>query len=155
MPSNNHDSSWVDATKARFQNARWVGFSSCQTLRAQATPPTEPIRKWFNSFQGSHMLLGFNSNMADIAYGPVLVDNMRLPTLSIPFFGTFEFPWAQRTIAEAWVQTAFQMNAGKPAYIYATSASVNPVGNKLPKVTDAPLPRPFPVNWFFWVWWNE
>lgn len=150
LPSNNHDSSWVDATKARFQNARWVGFASCQTLRAQATPPTEPIRRWFNSFQGSHMLLGFNSNMADVAFGPVLVDNMRLPTI----FG-IEFPWAQRTIAEAWVQTAFQLNAGKPAYIYATSASVNPVGNKLPKVTDPPLPRPLPVNWFFWVWWNE
>jgi hypothetical protein len=154
MPSNNHDSSWVDATKARFQNARWVGFSSCQTLRAQATPPTEPIRKWFNSFQGSHMLLGFNSNMADIAFGKPLVDNMRLP--SFCFFGAcVEFPWAQRTIAAAWVQTAFQLNAGKPAYIYATSASVNPLGNKLPKVTDPPLPRPFPANWFYWVWWNE
>jgi hypothetical protein len=96
------------------------------------------------------MLLGFNSLMADIAFGPGLVDNMRMPS----FLG-FEFPWAQRTIAEAWVQTAFQMNAGKPAYLWATSASVNPIGNKLPKVTDAPLSRPFPVNWFYWVWWND
>ncbi len=95
--------------------------------------------------------MGFNSNMADIAFGPRLVDNMRLPT----FLGIIEFPWAQRTIAEAWVQTAFQMNAGKPAYIYATSSTVNPIGNKLPKVSDAPLPRPFPVNHFYWVWWNE
>jgi len=91
MPSNNHDSSWVDATKARFQNARWVGFSSCLTLRAQGTAGAEPIRQWFNSFQGSHMLLGFNTVMGDVAFGPLLVDNMRLPTLSIPLIGTLEF----------------------------------------------------------------
>jgi hypothetical protein len=150
MPSNNHDSSWVNALNARFQNARWIGFSSCLTLRAQGTPGAEPIRNWFNSFQGTHILMGFNSVMADIAFGPRLVDNMRLPS----FFG-IEFPWAQRTIAEAWVQTAFEMNAGKPAYLWATSASVNPIGNKLPKVTDPLLPRPVPVNWYYWVWWNE
>jgi hypothetical protein len=151
VPSNTHDSNWFDGANARFQNARWVGFSSCLTLRAQwAVPGAEPIRRWFNSFQGVHMLLGFNSLMADVAYGPPLVDNMRMPS----FFG-IDFPWAQRTIAEAWVQTAFEMNAGKPAYIWATSASVDPVGNKLPKVTDAPLPRPYPANWFYWVWWNE
>jgi hypothetical protein len=151
IPSNSHDSSWFDGINARYQNARWVGFSSCLTLRAQwSTPGEEPIRRWFNAFQGAHMLLGFNSTMADIAFGPRLVDNMRIPT-----FLFIEFPWAQRTIAEAWVQTAFEMNAGKPAYIYATSATVDPSGNKLPKIGDPLLPRPYPVNWFYWVWWDE
>ncbi len=150
MPNNSHDSSWVDATKARFQRARWVFFSSCLTLRAQGYPAgSEPIRRWFNSFQGAHILLGFNSLMADIAYGPPLVDNLRMPS----FIG-IEFPWLQRTIAQAWVQTAFQTNAGKPAYLWATSAGVNPIGNKLPKPTDPLMPRPTPVNWFYWVWWN-
>jgi hypothetical protein len=153
VPSNSHDYSWVDGANARFQNARWVSFSSCLTLRAQwPTAGSEPIRRWFNAFQGAHMLLGFNSTMADIAFGPRLVDNMRLPSY---LGGLIELPWAQRTIAEAWVQTAFEMNAGKPAYIYATSASVNPIGNKLPKVTDPLMPRPYPVNWYYWVWWNE
>jgi hypothetical protein len=91
------------------------------------------------------MLLGFNSVMADIAYGPVLMENMRRPIF---------FPWAQRTIAEAWVQTAFEMNAGRPAYIWATSTTVDPIGNKLPQVTDPLMQRPFPANWFYWVWWN-
>jgi hypothetical protein len=151
VPSNNHDSSWFDGINARYQNARWVGFSSCLTLRAQWTPASDaPIRRWFNAFQGAHMLLGFNSLMADIAFGGPLVDNMRLPS----FFG-ITFPWAQRTIAQAWVQTAFQMNAGKPAYIYAWRTGVDPSTNKLPQVNDAPLPRPYPVQWFYWVWWDE
>ena len=151
VPSNTHDSGWADGSNARFSSARWVAFSSCLTLRAQWTPASSaPIRRWFNSFQGAHMLMGFNSLMADVAFGGPLVDNMRMPS----FLG-IEFPWAQRTIAQAWVQTAFEMNAGKPAYIWATSASVNPIGNKLPKVTDAPLPRPYPVNWYYWVWWND
>jgi hypothetical protein len=152
LPSNNHDSSWFGGTQARFQNARWVGFASCKTLRVQGSAAgSEPIRNWFNAFQGAHLLMGFNSNMADVAFGPRFVDNLRIPTL----LGFIEMPWAQRTIAEAWVQTAFQMNAGKPAYLYATSASVNPIGNKLPKVGDPLLPRPTPVNWYYWVWWNE
>jgi len=152
VPSNSHDSNWFDGSNARYQNARWIGFSSCLTLRAQwPTPGSEPIRRWFGAFQGAHMLLGFNSLMADIAFGPRLVDNMRIPS----FFIIGEIPWMQRTIAEAWVQTAFQMNAGKPAYIYATSASVNPVGNKLPKPGDPLMARPYPVNWYYWVWWNE
>ena len=152
MPSNSHDLSWFDGTNARFQNARWVSFSSCLTLRAQwGIPGAEPIRKWFNAFQGAHMLLGFNSLMADVAFGPRLVDNMRIPTY--PFIG--EFPWAQRTIAEAWVQTAFEMNAGKPAYIYATKGTIDPSTNKLPKATDPLMARPYPAGWFFWVWWNE
>ncbi len=151
VPSNTHDSSWFDGINARYQNARWVGFSSCLTLRAQwPTPGSEPIRRWFGAFQGAHMLLGFNSVMADIAFGGPLVDNMRMPT----FFG-IPFPWAQRTIAEAWVQTAFQMSAGKPAYIYAWKTGVDPSTNKLPQVGDPPLPRPYPVEWYFWVWWDE
>ena len=144
------DSSWFPGNNARFSNIRWVGFSSCLTLRAQwPTPGAEPIRNWFNSFKGAHMLLGFNSVMADIAFGGPLVDNMRMPTfLGIPF------PWAQRTIREAWVLTAFNMNAGKPAYIYAVGNGVNPVDNKLPRPTDALLPRPYPVASWHWVWWD-
>ncbi len=151
LPSNTHDASWFDGTKARYQNVRWIGFASCRTLRAQWDTADAPIRKWFGAFQGAHMLMGFNSLMADVAFGPRLVDNMRMPT----FLGFVDLPWMQRTIAEAWVQTAFQLNAGKPAYIYATSTTVDPSGNKLPKVTDPPMLRPYPVNWYFWVWWNE
>jgi hypothetical protein len=151
VPSNGHDSSWFDGINARYQNARWVGFSSCLTLRAQWDPASEaPIRRWFNAFQGAHMLLGFNSVMGDVAFGGPLIDNMRMPS----FLG-ITFPWAQRTIAEAWVQTAFQMNAGKPAYIYAWRTGVDPSTNKLPQVGDPPLPRPYPVQWFYWVWWDE
>jgi hypothetical protein len=150
LPSN-VDSSWFPGTNARFSSLRWAAFSSCLTLRAQwPTPGSEPIRNWFNSFRGAHMLLGFNSLMADIAFGGPLVDNMRMPT----FFG-IPFPWAQRTIREAWVLTAFNMHAGKPAYIYAVGNGVNPVDNKLPLPTDAPLPRPYPVSSWHWVWWDE
>jgi hypothetical protein len=155
LPSNTHDSSWFDGSNARFQVARWVGFASCLTLRVQGFPVgSEPIRRWFDAFQGAHLIMGFNSLMADVAFGPRLVDNMRMPS----FLNIFDMPWAQRTIAEAWVQTAFQLNAGRPAYIFATSGGpnpVNPIGNKLPKPGDALMPRPFPVNWYYWVWWNE
>jgi hypothetical protein len=146
------DSSWFPGTNARFSSIRWVGFSSCLTLRAQwPTPGAEPIRNWFNSFQGAHMLLGFNSVMGDIAFGGPLIDNMRMPT----FFG-IPFPWAQKTIREAWVLTAFNMNAGKPAYIYAVGTNgVNPVDNKLPRPSDPLLPRPYPVASWHWVWWDE
>ena len=150
--ASNVNSTWFRAEDARFNVARWVGFASCQTLRAQWSPASEaPIRRWFNAFQGAHMLLGFNSNMADVAFGPRLVDNMRMPTI----FG-IPLPWAQRTIREAWVQTAFNMNAGMPAYIYAVGTNaVNPVDNKLPRPNDPALPRPFPVASYHWVWWNE
>jgi hypothetical protein len=101
------------------------------------------------------MLLGFNSLMGDVAFGGPLIDNMRVPVFNF-FFGSFPMPWAQRTIREAWVLTAFQMNAGKPAYIYAVGTNgVNPVDNKLPQANDALLPRPFPVAQWNWVWWNE
>jgi len=151
MPSN-MNSTWVDGSNARFQRLRWVGFSSCRTLRVQGyVPPTEPIRRWFNAFQGAHMLLGFNSNMADIAFGGPLIDNMRMP-----FFQNIPLPWLQRTIREAWVLTAFNMNAGKPAYLYALGTNgYNAVNDKLPLPTDPPKPRPYPVAWYFWGWWNE
>lgn len=128
---------------ARYQNVRWAAFSSCQTISATT------IGDWFNAFQGAHMLLGFHSNMGDVAYGGPLADNMRMPR----YFG-IDFPGLQRTIAQAWVQTAFNMNAGKPSYIYATSATVNPLNNKLPRGGDPALPRPYPVNFYHWVWWE-
>lgn len=151
MPSS-VDSSWFAGSNARFQTVRWAGFASCQTLRAQWSPASAaPIRQWFNAFQGAHMLLGFNSNMADVAFGPRLVDNMRMPM----FFG-IPFPWAQRTIRDAWVLTAFEMNAGKPAYIYAIGTNgVNPVNNTLPMSGDPALGRPYPVASYHWVWWDE
>jgi hypothetical protein len=145
------DTKWVDGANTRLQQARWVGFAACQTLRVQgATAGNEPIRRWFNAFRGAHMLLGFNSNMADIAFGGRLVDNMRVPR----FFG-IDFPSLQLSIRQAWVKTAFDMNAGKPAYIYARSATVNPADNKLPRIGTAMPPRPFPVTSYHWVWWNE
>ncbi len=148
--TSNKDSTWFDATKARYQNLRWIGFASCQTLRVQGyTVGNEPIRKWFNAFQGAHMLLGFNSNMNDVAFGGNLAANMRIPS----FLG-IDFPWAQLTIAQAWVKTAFDMNAGKPAYIYARSSSVNPLNDKLPKPGTAMPPRPLPVISYHWVWWE-
>lgn len=149
--ASNKDSTWVSAENARFNSLRWVGFASCQTLRVQGSPAgSEPIRKWFSSFKGSHMLLGFNSNMRDVAFGGRLMDNMRIPRII-----GIEFPALQQSIAQAWVNTTFQMNAGKPAYIYARSAAVNPVNNKLPKPGTAMPPRPFPVSSYHWVWWNE
>jgi len=145
------DDSWFDGADARFSTLRWAAFASCQALRAQWSPASEaPIRRWFGAFRGAHMLLGFNSNMADVAFGPRFVENMRVPR----FFG-IDFPGAQLTIREAWVGTAFQMNAGKPAYLYAVGNGVNPVNNKLPRSGDPALARPFPVQSYHWVWWNE
>ena len=86
-----------------------------------------PLTYWFDAFQGAYMLLGFHSNMADIAFGGPLVDNMRLPK----WFGVIPLFGSQRSIREAWVLTAFQMNAGKPAYLYARG-SFDPVDLKLP-----------------------
>jgi len=130
---------------ARFNNVRWVGFSSCNTIRGT------DISHWFSAFQGAHMLLGFHSVMADVAFGGPLVENMRIPKL----LGLFEIPAWQLTIREAWVKTAFDLNAGRPAYIYAVGTNgVNPVNNKLPKGGDPALPRPFPVASYHWVWWS-
>ena len=149
LPSNK-DSSWFDGANARYSTLRWAGFAACQPLRVQGyASGSEPIRRWFGAFQGAHMLLGFNSNMRDVAFGPRLVDNMR----PVTFLGITLF---QRSIREAWVQTAFQMDAGKPAYIYAIGTNgVNPVNNVLPRSGDPALPRPYPVASYNWVWWNE
>jgi hypothetical protein len=129
------------ASNARYQNLRWAGFATCQTLRAgpYVGPGNPPLTHWFNSFQGSYMLLGFHSNMADVAFGPRFVSNM------IP----------GRPIREAWVLTAFQMNAGKPAYLYARSSTFNPVNLSLPGHTGvlAPL-NPATIISYNWVWWN-
>ena len=87
-----------------FSTLRWAAFSSCQTLRAQPNDSTAAIRRWFNAFQGAHMLLGFNSNMADVAFGGPFADRMK----PITFFGIDIY---QMPIREAWVLTAFNMNA--------------------------------------------
>ena len=129
------------ASNARYQNLRWAGFATCQTLRAGPYVGTgnPPLTYWFNSFKGSYMLLGFHSNMADVAFGPRLVSNM------IP----------GRPIREAWVLTAFQMNAGKPAYLYARSSTFNPVNLSLPgHGGDLPPLNPSTITSFHWVWWN-
>jgi hypothetical protein len=146
----NINSTWFDGSNARFSTLRWAAFSSCQTLRAQWTPANQaPIRRWFNAFQGAHMLLGFNSNMGDIAFGLPLAERMK----PITFFGITLY---QMSIRDAWVLTAFNLNAGKPAYIYAVGTNgVNPVDNKLPRPGDGALPRPFPAASYHWVWWNE
>jgi hypothetical protein len=143
----NNDSYSFDASNARFHSLRWVGFATCQTMRAGNVNP--PLTKWFNSFRGSYMLMGFHSNMADVAFGPRLVDNMK----PVTFLGITLY---QRSIREAWVLTAFQMNAGKPAYLYARSASFNPVNLKLPPASS---PNPAPLNpasiiQYLWVWWD-
>lgn len=140
----NKDSYNFYGGNARYQNLRWVSFSSCNTIRGT------DIGHWFNAFQGAHMLLGFHSVMADIAFGGPVAYNMKIPS----FFG-IEFPWAQLTIREAWVKTAFDKNAGRPAYIYAVGTNgVNPANNKLPKGGAGNLPRPFPVASYHWVWWS-
>jgi hypothetical protein len=95
------------------------------------------------------MLIGFNSDMADVAFGGRLVDNMRIPT----FLG-IEFPWAHQTIAQAWINTTFQLGAGSPAFIYARSASVNPANDKLPKPGQPMPPRPTPIASYHRVWWE-
>ncbi|BCX03276.1 MAG: hypothetical protein KatS3mg053_1214 [Candidatus Roseilinea sp.] len=144
------DDRWFFAQNARFQTLRWVGFASCQTLRVQGFDAgSEPIRRWFSAFRGAHMLLGFNSDMADVAFGGRLADNMRIPT----FFG-IELPWAQQKIAQAWINTTFQLGAGSPAFIYARSASANPANDKLPKPGQPMPPRPTPVIAYHWVWWE-
>jgi hypothetical protein len=151
LMASSRDNVWFDGRNARFQNLRWVGFASCQTLRVQGYPSgSEPIRRWFDAFQGAHMLLGFNSNMNDVAFGGQLVANMRMPS-----FHGIDYHWAQLTIAQAWVKTAFDMHAGKPAYIYARSTTVNPVNDKLPKPGGPIPPRPTPVIAYHWFWWEE
>ncbi len=140
-----HDAYNFWGGNARYQIARWIAFSSCQTLRNTS------IGDWFGAFQGgARILMGFQSNMADIAFGGPLQDNMRIPT----FLGLIEMPWLQRTIPQAWVQTAFQMNAGRPAYLYVSGHGVDTSLDKLPKNGDPLPPNPYPIEWFHWVWWD-
>jgi hypothetical protein len=134
---------------SRFQNVRWAGFSSCQTLRAgpYVGPGNPPLTDWFNSFQGSYMLLGFHSVMGDVPFG----SNFGVNMTNIVY--TF-FPLMQPSIAQAWVNTAFQMNAGKPAYLYAVG-NFNPENFKLPPSSAGPRPPLTGIYQFRWVWWDE
>jgi len=134
---------------SRFQNVRWAGFSSCQTLRAgpYVGPGNPPLTDWFNSFKGSYMLLGFHSVMGDVPFGSNFGFNMT------NFVYTF-WPSMQPSIAQAWVNTAFQMNAGKPAYLYAVG-NFNPENFKLPPYYAGPRPPLTGIYQFRWVWWDE
>jgi len=142
------DSFNARAEDARFENVRWAGFASCQTLRAGpwVAPGNPPLSHWFNAFKGAYMLMGFHSNMADVHFGPRLVSNMR----PVTFFGYTLF---QRSIREAWVLTAFEMNAGKPAYLYVVNNTMNPVDDKLPD-SNGSLPPLLNVTQYRWVWWD-
>ena len=134
---------------ARFQNVRWAAFSSCNTVRAgpYIGPGNPPLTDWFNAFKGSYMVLGFHSTMADVAFGSNFGVNLYNPLYII-------FPFLQPSISEAWVNTAFQMNAGKPAYLYAVG-NFNPANFKLPKANTGPLPALTGIYQFRWVWWDE
>lgn len=134
---------------SRFQTVRWAAFSSCQTVRAgpYVGPGDPPLTDWFNSFQGSYMILGFHSVMGDVPFGFSFGFNMYNFMYSI-------FPWMQPSISQAWVNTAFQMNAGKPSYLY-TVGNFNPVNFKLPPAGAGPLPPLTGIYQFRWVWWDE
>jgi hypothetical protein len=137
------------AGNSRFQNIRWAAFSSCQTVRGgpYVGPGNPPLTHWFNSFQGSYMVLGFHSNMADIPFGLNFGSNMYNPIYQI-------FPWVQPTIAQSWVNTAFSMNAGKPSYLYAVG-NFDPANLKLPLGYSGSLPPLTGIYQFRWVWWDE
>ena len=137
------------AGNSRFQYVRWAAFSSCQTLRAgpYVGPGNPPLTDWFNSFQGSYMVLGFHSNMGDVPFGFTFGLNMYQPLYQF-------WPGLQPSIAAAWVNSAFAMNAGKPAYLYAVG-NINPANLKLP---PAWLGHPLPLTGIYefrWVWWDE
>ncbi len=147
----NRDTTSAFAGDARFQNVRWASFATCQTMRAGpfVSLGNPPITNWIDAFQGAYLLTGFHSNMADVAFGPRFVNNMA----PVKFLG---FTLFQRSIREAWVTTAFQMNAGKPAYIYAVTNSFNPANMVLPD-SSASLPPldPAAITHYRWVWWDE
>jgi len=136
------------AGNARFQNVRWAAFSSCKTVKAgpYIGPGNPPLTEFFNSFQGAYMMLGFNSNMADVAFGFPFALGMRNPIYDI-------WPSLQPTIAQAWVSTAFNLHAGKPSYLYAVG-NLNPVNYKLPGAFSGPLPPLTGIYQFRWVWWG-
>lgn len=141
------DYSGAWAGNSRFQNIRWAAFSSCNTVRAgpYVGPGDPPLTEWFDAFKGLYMVLGFHSTMKDVAFGPQLAFNLYNPLYTF-------FPSMQPSIREAWVNTAFQMNAGKPAYLYAVG-NLNPVNYKLPK--SGPLTPLTGIYQFRWVWWDE
>ncbi len=145
----NHDYGQASAIFARFQTIRWAAFSSCQTLRAgpYIGPNNPPLTHWFNAFKGMYMVLGFHSNMGDIAFGPKFGFYLANPILDA-------FPSLQPSIREAWVNTAFYMNAGKPAYLYAVG-NFNPVNFKLPKANFGYLLPLTGIYEYRWVWWDE
>ena len=144
LPSSK-DSSWFGGDKARFQQAKWVGFASCQTLRVQWPTYPPPAFNWLSAFQGARVLVGFNSNMGDVAFGPRLVDNIRAPF----------FLWSQRTIIEGWVKTAFDMGAGKPAYIFITGNGTTTSIDRLPpSILQPVLLNPYPISYYTLVWWE-
>lgn len=140
------DSSSFWGVNARFHTVKWVGFASCQTMNVST------ISDWFNAFAGgARILLGFHSDMSDINFGGPLVDNMRIPTYI--FHG--ERPDRQRTIPQAWVQTAFQLDAGLPAYLYVIGRGVDTSRDKLPKNGDPAPANPYPIEWYVWYWWER
>ncbi|MGE5123843.1 MAG: DUF6345 domain-containing protein [Acidobacteriaceae bacterium] len=145
----NKDYGGAWAGNARFQNVRWAAFSSCQTVRAgpYVGPGNPPLTDWFNSFKGSYMILGFHGVMGDIPFGGTLGFNL------YNFMYTI-FPWMQPSVSQAWVNTAFQMNAGKPAYLYAVG-NFNPVNFKLPAPGSGPLAPLTGIYQFRWVWWDD
>lgn len=145
--SKDYGSAW--GGNSRFQNVRWSAFSSCQTVRGgpYVGPGNPPLTDWFNSFQGSYMVLGFHSVMGDVPFGFTFGFNMYNP---MHLF----FPWTQPSVAQAWVNTAFQMNAGKPSYLYAVG-NFDPVNFKLPSPGSGPLPPLTGIYQFRWVWWDE
>jgi hypothetical protein len=69
----------------------------------------------------------------------------------ITFFG---FTFFLATVREAWVLTAFEMNAGEPAYLYAVSNSFDPVNKTLPTIYDTLPPLDHStITQYRWVWW--
>ena len=135
------------AGNARFQNIRWAAFSSCNTVRGgpYVGPGDPQLTDWFAAFKGLYMVLGFHSTMKDVAFGSQFAFNLYNPLYNF-------IPSMQPTVSQAWVNTAFQMNAGKPAYLYAVG-NLNPVNYKLPK--SGPLPALTGIYQFRWVWWDE
>ena len=93
------------------------------------------------------MILGFHSVMGDVPFGFTFGFNLKNPMYTL-------FPWMQPSIAQAWVNSAFSMNAGKPAYLYAVG-NFNPLNFKLPSGNAGPLPALTGIYQYRWVWWDE
>jgi hypothetical protein len=76
---------------------------------------------------------------------------MRVPV----WFGFIPMPGLQRSIREAWVLTAFEMNAGKPAYLYARG-NFDPADFRLPDhlYNNYSTPPLFGIYQYRWVWWD-